>query len=734
MAELEGVIERLTFHNEANGYTVARFRQDGQREPITVVGILTEIHPGERLHISGDWTNHSDYGRQFAVSEFRRIAPATLHGIEKYLGSGLIKGIGPMTAKKIVTVFGMDSLEIIEKTPQRLMEVEGIGDKKAAVIVKAVLEQRAVQEVMVFLQGTGVTPALAAKIYKFYGERSVEIVRENPFRLADEVFGIGFKTADRLAQQLGIDPASPRRIEAGIRYFLSRESDEGHIYALEIEFIQKNAAELGVPPEDVQSGIARLIEAKELVREEGSDGRRIYTSIFFNSEFGVAERLVGLIRHARRLPDIPEDMMERLLGTTLAPLQRKAVIDSGRHGVLIVTGGPGTGKTTTVKAILQVFRALGQRVSLAAPTGRAAKRLAEATGEEAKTIHRLLEFGQGEGKPNRFGRNEDQPLSTDLLIVDEASMLDLMLSYQLLKALALGTRLILVGDCDQLPSVGAGNVLRDLIGSGTIPVVRLETIFRQALESRIVVNAHRVNHGQMPDMKDANDFFFIKAEEPEAITKEILNLITARLPRYLNCDPFEDIQVLSPMRRTTTGVEQLNLLIQERLNPSRPGRAEVKVGGATFRQGDKVMQIRNNYNKLVFNGDIGRIQRVDTEERQLHVVFPEPGGNRYVVYEQEDLDELVLSYAVSVHKSQGSEYPVVIMPVTTQHFMMLQRNLLYTGITRAKRMVVLVGTWKALAIAVHNNKIEERHTALAERLAKLMRDVERQQGSLFGPG
>ncbi|HEX2952358.1 MAG TPA: ATP-dependent RecD-like DNA helicase [Bacillota bacterium] len=730
MVELEGIVERITFHNEENGYTVARFHSDEEEENITTVGVMPDVYVGERLKLNGEWTQHAEYGRQFSVDSFERLVPTTIHGIEKYLGSGLIKGIGPMAAKRIVKTFGLESLKVIEERPERLLEVEGIGEKKAAVIVKAVREQKAVQEVMVYLQGVGVTPSLAAKIYKNYGDRSVSIVREDPFRLADEVFGIGFKTADRLAQKIGIDPASPGRIEAGIHYYLGRESDEGHVYALENEFVKNTSEELGVSPDELEKAIERLQNNNELVIEDGVDGRRVYLASVYSNEFGIAQRLVGLVRNARRLPDIPLEIMEQLIGQELAPEQRQAVYDSLKQGVLIVTGGPGTGKTTTVRAILESFRKLGKRVLLAAPTGRAAKRLGEATGEEAKTIHRLLEFGQSDGR-NRFGRNDEQPLSADLVIIDESSMLDQVLFLHLLRALALGTRLILVGDCDQLPSVGAGNILKDLINSGIIPVIRLKTIFRQALESRIVTNAHRINHGEMPDTKDAKDFFFIKAEDPEAITQTILQLVSFRIPRHLQCDPIEDIQVLSPMRRTLTGVDFLNVKIQEKLNPHRSSRPEVRVGETIFRQGDKVMQIRNNYNKLVFNGDIGRIRKIDPEERQLHVIYPEPSGNRTVIYESEDLDELVLSYAVSVHKSQGSEYPVIIMPVTTQHFMMLQRNLLYTGITRAKRMVVLVGTWKALAIAVHNNKTQERHTALAERLSKLMNEVERQQGDLI---
>ena len=728
MTDLEGVVERLTFYKAESGFTVARFRPDGARESVTAVGVLPEIHAGERLKLSGEWVNHADYGRQFSVQSYQRLVPATLQGIERYLGSGLIKGIGPVTAKKIVTVFGLDSLDIIQNTPERLLEVEGIGEKKAEVIACAVVDQKAIQEVMVFLQGVGVTPSLAAKIYRNYGDESINTVKENPYRLADEVFGVGFKTADRLAQQIGIDPASPQRIHAGIRYFLGRESELGHIYALREEFVVKVAEELGVITEQLEPVLETMAGSGEVIIESGDDGIRLYQAMLYKSEFGVAERLVALVRHVQRLALQERDDISKVSEISLAPEQNEAVHAAVDHGVLIITGGPGTGKTTTIKAIIHNFKRLNQRVVLAAPTGRAAKRLAEATAQEAKTIHRLLEYGFVEGKGAGFGRNEEQPILADVVIIDETSMVDLILFFQLLKALSLGTRLILVGDSDQLPSVGAGNVLRDLMQSGVIPTVRLRTIFRQAMESHIVTNAHRINHGQLPELKGAKDFFFMKMEDPEAITNEIVRLVSVRLPRYLKCDRIDDIQVLSPMRRTVTGVEHLNMVLQETLNPYREHRPEVRVSNTVFRVGDKVMQIRNNYSKLVFNGDIGRIDRIDTEERQLTVIFPEPGGNRYVTYEAEDLDELVLSYAVSVHKSQGSEYPVVVMPMTTQHFMMLQRNLIYTGITRAKRLVVLVGTWKALAIAVKNNRIEERHTALARRLADLYREVEAVQG------
>lgn len=710
MVELEGVIERITYYNEESGYTVARLKTG--KESVTVVGYLLHVRNGESISLSGDWTIHPTYGRQFNVESFEIIPPVTKEGIERYLGSGMIKGIGPVTAKKIVKKFGLETLKVIEEKPERLMEIEGIGPQKATKIIKALEEQKHIRRMMVFLRGVGITPALATKIYHRYGEEAVTILRENPYRLANELFGVGFRTADRLAGLLGRkDPADAERIRAGILYFLHRYTEDGHVYFPAAEFITAVAKELEVPEEVIGRGIGGLVEEKEVYLEEG----RLYLSFFYWSERKTAERLHTLLGayQAKKLP-FPLPSSPEL--ATLTAEQRLAVEKALTDGVLIITGGPGTGKTTTVRSIIRLLRLQGEEVLLAAPTGRAAKRLTEATGVPAKTIHRLLEFGYTAGSGLKYGRDEENPLEADAVIIDEVSMIDLPLFYQLLKAITPGTRLILVGDQDQLPSVGPGSVLRDLIASGVVPTVRLKTVFRQSAKSKIVTNAHRINEGLMPDFQGADDFFFIGIEEPAQIVEAIIKLVTVRLPRYLKCNPLEVIQVLSPMRKTLTGVDNLNPALQAVLNPKSNSKPELQFGERIFRQGDKVMQIRNNYQKNVFNGDLGRIVRIEPEEQVLTVSFDEEDSP--VTYEYEELDELVLAYAISVHKSQGSEYPVVVLPVTTQHYMLLQRNLLYTAITRAKRMVVLVGTKKALAIAVKNNKIEERYSYLEQLLKR----------------
>lgn len=577
---------------------------------------------------------------------------------------------------------------------------------------------------MVFLQGVGVSPGYALKIFHTYHDQAIQVVKENPYRLADDVFGIGFKVADEIARKMGVAIDSPHRIQAGIRYLLNENSENGHIYALEKEFLAQAQNELGVNELQLTTELEQLIVKKDIFREVRADGERLlYLASFYYSELGVAVKIKELIETGAPVLQLDVDsLLEKFSQAnqiSLADNQREAIEQALRNSMLIITGGPGTGKTTIVKAILHLLKAAGLRVMLAAPTGRAAKRLAETTGEDASTIHRLLGYGNGEFGDNRFQYDENEPLDTEALIIDEFSMVDLVLFYHLLKAIKPGTRLILVGDVDQLPSVGPGSVLRDLIGSERLPAVRLNVIFRQAKESLIITNAHRINRGEYPIFANDRDFFFIEENDPERIVKLIPELVGTRLPRYLNCDPVEDIQVLSPMRRTITGVVNLNLCLQEALNPATPDKPELKVGSLLFRLGDKVMQIKNDYQRQVFNGDIGRIRQLDAEDHRLVVGFPEVGGERSVAYESENLDQLVLSYAISVHKSQGNEYPVVVMPVTTQHFLMLQRNLFYTAITRARRLVVLVGTKKAIVLAVKNNKIEERHSLLQERLRQL---------------
>lgn len=720
MPTIEGVVERITYQDEESTYSVARLQAEAANSLITIVGSMPGLNVGETLRLSGDWVTHAEYGQQFQVESLEHIAPATVNGMERYLGSGLIKGIGPVIAKKIVRSFGLASLEIIRAKPERLTEIDGIGPKKAERITQAVAAQKDISEIMVFLQGYGITPGMAVKIYRLYGRNAIGIIRENPYRLAQEVYGIGFKTADRIATHLGVVTNSPHRLKAGLIFLLNEFCGDGHVYAGEEEFCARAAAELEVPAGLVRETITGLLDEKVFCGDRTPEGNIIYPSHFYHAENGVAAKLLKLL-HAQLLP-LPADAPAILAGLTaaegrtLASAQHDAVLAALKHGVTVITGGPGTGKTTTIRSLLQICLAQGWRFLLAAPTGRAAKKLAEATGHEAKTIHRLLEFTYT-GGASSFQRHENAPLNADILIVDEVSMLDLLLFYHLLKAVAPGTRLVLVGDVDQLPSVGSGNVLRDLIDSRVIPTIRLRTIFRQAEESLIIRNAHRINQGEMPIMPSGEkDFYFIPCDDPEQIAAQIVDLVAVRLPQYLSCDPIEDIQVLTPMRRTITGVEQLNQRLQERLNPLTASSNELRYGTAVFRENDKVMQVRNDYQKMVFNGDMGRIRAIDREEGQLRIAFPEPGGERIVAYDRDELDELAISYATSVHKSQGSEYPVVIMPLSTQHFMMLQRNLLYTAISRAKRMVVIVGMRKAMAMAVKNNRVELRNTRLADRL------------------
>lgn len=757
-AIVEGVIERITFRNEETGYTVARLTADaagGHRGVglVTVIGTFASLTPGERLRLVGRWTTHPQYGPQFTVTNSTSQAPATLTGIEKYLGSGLVKGIGPATAKKIVSRFGLDTLSVIEDHPERLAEVPGIGVKKAASIQQALAEQAYVRDVMIFLEGHGVSPAYASRIYRRYREEAIAKVQQNPYALADEVHGIGFKTADRIARGLGVSEDDPRRVTAALKYLLSQKADDGHVYTPR-EVLFAEAKEL-VATDDARlsSSLSELLQAKQVYveplsksrveaagGEDGDDGpllgqtAAVYLAPFYHAERGVTTQLVRLARRKVQqvlLADAGEPAgggaggglaAGGLVsgGPTLAPEQVEAVKLALVSGIAVITGGPGTGKTTTLKAIVEAASAAGLRVVLAAPTGRAAKRMSEATGSPARTLHRLLEFGYQEGGAWAFGRHAKKPVDAELVIVDESSMVDLLLFYHLLLALGPDARLVLVGDADQLPSVGAGNVLKDVLAAGVIPSVRLTTIFRQAGESMIVVNAHRINRGEFPQLnRSGKDFWLMEAESPREAAELIASLVSRRLPRHLRVDPVDDIQVLSPMRRGGVGVDQLNVLLQETLLPkSAKSGGTLTFGGVSFHRGDKVMQIRNNYQKSVFNGDIGRIVAIDLEEQELRVQFPTGEGDRVVTYDRDELDELVLAYAVTVHKSQGSEYPVVVLALSTSHYPMLQRNLLYTAVTRARRFVVIVGAKKAVAMAVRNSKTEERYTLLADRLKK----------------
>ena len=722
MDNLTGTVERITYRNEENFYSVLRLRSPAQRDLVTAVGYFPQLAVGETLEMQGEWVLHPDYGRQFKVASHKSVLPATLAGLEKYLGSGLVKGVGPATAKRIVQHFGLAAMQILEESPQRLVEVPGVGEAKAAAIGRAFAEHREIRDMMIYLQGYGVTPGLAARIYRHYGDTARRVIEENPYRLADEVFGIGFKTADKLAQQMGLHPESPARLIAGIKYSLQQLAEDGHTSYPLAEFYQQAAAMLEVSGDLLPPACAELERQKEIFLTDVDEQRMIYLAPFFYAELGVQRRLLQL--HQQRLAlELPGGLeaelrqLQQEQRIRLAPEQRQALITALQNGVSVITGGPGTGKTTIIRSLLKLLANRNRSVLLAAPTGRAAKRMTETTGAEAKTIHRLLEYSFTPGQGMSFGRNADNPLKADVVILDEVSMLDILLMYHFLRALPDGCQLVLVGDVDQLPSVGPGNVLRDIIESGVIPTVRLKTIFRQAGQSLIVTNAHRVNRGEFPylNVRD-NDFFYINEEDPEQIAQHVLTLCRQRLPNAYGYHPLEDIQVLTPMRRTVIGVDNLNLQLQRTLNPPSPGKTEVHAGFTTFRLGDKVMQIRNNYQKQVFNGDIGRIASIDREAGELHVLYPDGSGERLVSYDLIEADELTLSYAITVHKSQGSEYPVVVMPVSTQHYIMLQRNLLYTALTRARKLVVLVGTKRALALAVKNNRVEERYSLLGWRL------------------
>ncbi|MGI6538371.1 MAG: ATP-dependent RecD-like DNA helicase [Caldicoprobacterales bacterium] len=708
---LTGVIERITFVNNENGYTVARIRSKGCKDLITIVGNMPSVSIGAVVSLKGSWKVDSRYGRQFEVVSFEEKLPATAAGIEKYLGSGLIKGIGPVYAKRIVKKFKADTLRVIEDDIERLLEVEGIGPRRIEMIKAAWEEQKEVKNIMIFLQSHGVSTAYGVKIYKYYGNESIKVVQENPYKLADDIWGIGFKTADKIAQNIGFDFKSYERIRSGIFYVLNQMSNDGHCFAYRDQLIEEANKLLEVEPELVESAVDSMLKEGSLVLDQDD---AIFLPVFYHSEVGVARRLKQIKETDSPFIHKPKEeileLLERRNKVRYDRIQREAIIKAGSQKLMILTGGPGTGKTFTTLGIISLYRQLGARILLAAPTGRAAKRMSEVTRMEAKTIHRLLEYQPAKGG---YTVNEDNPLKCDVLILDEVSMVDLILMYNLLKAVPNEAVVIMVGDIDQLPSVGAGNVLRDMIESGGIEVVRLTTIFRQARGSMIITNAHRVNQGYFIKYSGpkTRDFFFMEEEEPDKIAETIVSLVVKRLPKYYNVDPIKDIQVLCPMLRGSTGTHNLNRLLQEKFS-SRG--LYVQYGGTTYYVGDKVMQIKNNYDKNVFNGDIGFIEDINREDQVIRIVF----DSRPVEYDFTELDEVVLAYASTVHKSQGSEYPIVVAPLTTQHYMMLQRNLLYTCITRAKKVFVLIGTKKAVAMAIKNNKIAKRNTMLAKRIGE----------------
>ena len=714
---LQGTLERITYVNEENHYVVARLQVPGRKELTTIVGNLPSVTPGETLKLTGEWTLHTKYGEQFKVEAFETIVPATVAGIEKYLGSGLIKGIGPVFARRLVEAFGTETLRIIEGEPSRLLTVDGIGEVRLQRIRTAWEEQKEIRDVMIFLQGHGVSSAYGAKIFKAYGKSSIAVVQENPYRLARDIYGIGFKTADRIAQAIGIEKHSPLRVEAGVIHVLNELAEDGQVYFPFDRLEKESAGILEVESTVTAQAIERLRQEGQVICEEGPEEMAVYLASLYAAEQGVAQRLLALAEGGASPPDIDVERaiqwVEQTSRLRLAVGQEEAIRQALNQKLLVITGGPGTGKTTILKCIIQILEKKHRRIVLCSPTGRAAKRMSDATGREARTVHRLLEFSPRDG---RFKRDQHRPLESDLVIVDEASMLDVVLMNSLLKAIPPVAGLILVGDVDQLPSVGPGAVLRDVITSGLVPVIRLSEIFRQARESQIVVNAHRINRGEFPicpdwEGRERSDCYLLVKEEAQEVQAAILELAASGLPKRHRVDPMEELQVLSPMQKGPIGAMQLNQALQALLNPSGP---ELLRGGRLYRLGDRVMQIRNNYAKDVYNGDIGRIIKLDPEEREVTVRF----DDRQITYDFHDLDELVLAYAVTVHKSQGSEYPSVIIPVHTAHYVMLQRNLLYTAITRGKGLVVLVGTKKAIAIAVKNHKIQHRYTGLTRRLQR----------------
>ena len=702
---LRCVVERITYQNPENGYSVLKVKVKGYNDLVTLVGNLLEVPVGSVLLCRGEWKVDKRYGSQFVAATWEETMPATVYGIEKYLGSGLVKGIGPRFARAIVQRFGTETIDIIETEIERLYEVPNIGRKRVAKIRESWEKQKDIKNVMLFLQGSGVSTAYAAKIYREYGKESIDKVRENPYRLADDIWGIGFKTADGIAAKMGYEKEDPRRCRSGILYTLGQLSDEGHVYAGEEQLVKTAGQLLEAGETAIRDTLAGMLQAEDLILDKDA----IYLPPFYHAECGTSRRLRDLAESTgRSLFDglFDPSSLTAETGIEYDEVQLAAIRQAVTSKVMVLTGGPGTGKTTTTQGIIAALKKAGLRVLLAAPTGRAAKRMSEATGMEAKTIHRLLEYNPQDG----YKRNDENPLEGDALIVDECSMIDILLMNNLLKAVPVGMRLVLVGDIDQLPSVGAGNVLRDIIDSQRIPVVRLVRIFRQAQKSRIVMSAHAINRGKFPDTSNGRDtdFFFMKEEDPERAAESIVRLVKERLPRAYRESP-DRIQVLTPMQRGVVGAANLNLLLQQALNPSGPSLSR---GGYTYRQGDRVMQLRNNYDKDVFNGDLGYIREVDTEERTLKVDF----DGKWVEYDVTELDELTLAYATTIHKAQGSEYPIVVMPVLMTHFVMLQRNLIYTGITRAKKICVLLGAAKALAYAVRNVSVLKRNTRLKERL------------------
>lgn len=711
---LAGLVERVVFHNPENGFCVLRVEARGHREPVTIVGHAALISAGEFIQASGNWANDRSRGVQFRAAFLKATQPTSKEAIEKYLASRMIRGIGPVYAKKLVAAFGDGVFEVIENNPGRLRRVPGIGAKRAQQIVKDWAEQRAIREIMLFLHDHGVGTARAVRIYKTYGNDALKLISENPYRLARDIRGIGFASADRIAMRLGIEKAATIRVRAGISHALAEAMDDGHCGLPAEELVPLAEKLLEVPAAMIETALALEIEAGAVVADEVEGRRCLFLAALYRAERDIAVKLKALAAGNPPWPEIEAQKaipwVEQRTGLALADSQKQAIRTALSAKVMVITGGPGVGKTTLVNSILKVLLAKKLRVALCAPTGRAAKRLSDSTGLEAMTIHRLLEADPQSGG---FRRDEDQPLDCDLLVIDETSMVDVPLMRAVLRALPDGAALLLVGDVDQLPSVGPGQVLADIIASGAVPVVRLTEIFRQAAESRIVLNAHRINEGEMPDLAAAEggDFYFVEAGEPEDAVNKLIAIVKERIPRRFGLDPVRDIQVLSPMNRGGLGARALNLELQQALKP--PGELRIERFGQVFGPGDKVMQIENDYDKEVYNGDLGIVSRIDMEAGEVTVDF----DGRAVEYASGDMDELVLAYATTIHKSQGSEYPAVVIPLATEHYPMLQKNLVYTGITRGKRLVVLVGQRRALAIALGGGQAKRRWSKLREWLA-----------------
>jgi exodeoxyribonuclease V alpha subunit len=727
---IEGIVEEVVYSNDINGYTVCDIRHE--KDLITAVGYMPFINAGEILKVTGKWVTHPDYGEQFKVMMYEKKLPRTAEAIEKYLASGLVKGVGPATARKIVERFGEDTLDIIRSKPEKLSEIKGISLNKAHKIGQAFDEQQELREVVLFFQEYGISPTYSAKIYKTFGENTIEQIKSNPYKLADEVFGISFKTADRIAMSLGIDPASKYRISSGIKHVLSKAVANGHTFVPDDKLKEYASKLLEVDIDNINHSLVSLVLDRTICIEKKEEVSMVYLSPFYHAELGVSKKLLELSMIS--FEDDAEDFEKRIAdiqaeeGIILADMQKTAIKEALTNGVMVITGGPGTGKTTIIKSIIKLFHKKGYEVALAAPTGRAAKRMTEATGFEAKTIHRLLEIGyKGQDDELVFQKTESNPIDADVVIIDEVSMVDILLMNHLLKAITCGSRLILAGDMNQLPSVGPGNVLKDIIASSMIKTVKLDEIFRQAEESMIIVNAHRINRGEAPylNIKD-KDFFLFSEDSPEAIVKKIIELCRKRLPDTFGLDPMKDIQVLTPTKKGPVGVVNLNIELQKVLNPCQKNKKEKAFRNYVFREGDKVMQTKNNYNLIwqkidggneegtgVFNGDSGIVHKIDNEEEKVEVLFED---EKIVEYDFSILDEIDLSYAITIHKSQGSEFPAVIMPVFPGPQVLMTRNLLYTAVTRAKNLVVLVGSKGALLSMIKNEKEMLRYSGLGEKL------------------